>query len=63
VVAEGVETDEQRQFLAELGCDQYQGYLCSRPLPAADFASFVVARGLCIPMPMEPATAAVCLAM
>jgi diguanylate cyclase len=56
VVAEGVETSEQMQFLAELGCDQYQGYLCSPPLPADEFASLVIARRLCIPMHAEPAT-------
>ena len=39
VVAEGVETEAQRALLAELGCDQWQGYLCSRPLPAVDFAA------------------------
>lgn len=33
VVAEGVETEDQRKTLAELGCDQMQGYLISRPLP------------------------------
>jgi diguanylate cyclase len=37
VVAEGVETDSQRNELRRLGCDIYQGYLCSRPLPAASF--------------------------
>lgn len=52
VVAEGVETSEQMQFLAGLGCEQYQGYLCSPPLPAAEFGRFVVAERLCMPMPV-----------
>jgi diguanylate cyclase (GGDEF)-like protein len=33
VVAEGVETEDQRKVLADLGCDQMQGFLISRPLP------------------------------
>ncbi len=37
LIAEGVETEEQRACLAELGCDAYQGYLFSRPVPAQDF--------------------------
>jgi len=40
VVAEGVETEEQRRFLAAHGCDQMQGYLLSRPVPAADCLRF-----------------------
>ena len=37
VIAEGVENEGQRAFLAARGCDAYQGYLFSRPLPIADF--------------------------
>lgn len=37
VVAEGVETEEQFQFLAAHQCEEVQGFLISRPLPAADF--------------------------
>ena len=33
VVAEGVETEEQAAILLELGCDEMQGYLISRPVP------------------------------
>jgi EAL domain-containing protein (putative c-di-GMP-specific phosphodiesterase class I) len=35
VVAEGVETEEQRELLRALKCDRIQGYLASKPLPAA----------------------------
>jgi diguanylate cyclase (GGDEF)-like protein len=37
VVAEGVETEEQLRFLSLLHCDEWQGYLCSKPLPAEAF--------------------------
>ncbi len=36
VVVEGVETEEQRDLLHELGCDEIQGFLISTPVPAAD---------------------------
>ena len=37
VVAEGVETSAQREFLAAQGCQSFQGFLVSRPVPAAEF--------------------------
>jgi EAL domain-containing protein (putative c-di-GMP-specific phosphodiesterase class I) len=41
VVAEGVETPAQLDFLKLTGCDEYQGYHFSRPLPAADFEALI----------------------
>ncbi|MFT5760655.1 MAG: diguanylate cyclase (GGDEF)-like protein/PAS domain S-box-containing protein [Alteromonadaceae bacterium] len=37
VIAEGIETEEQRKLLLDSGCDYGQGYLFSRPIPADDF--------------------------
>ena len=37
VIAEGVETEEQRDYLARLGCHAYQGFLFSRPLQMEEF--------------------------
>jgi EAL domain-containing protein (putative c-di-GMP-specific phosphodiesterase class I) len=41
VIAEGVETEAQRRFLADNGCTRFQGYLLGRPMPLADFCAFV----------------------
>ena len=43
-VAEGVESDEQLQFLQSRDCDKYQGYLCSRPAPPELFANLLKRR-------------------
>jgi len=45
VVAEGVETEAQRALLAAQGCDAYQGYLFSRPLPATEFEALLQRHG------------------
>ena len=46
VLAEGVETEEQLAFLKAQGCDLYQGYLKSHPLPAEDFVALLRSSGL-----------------
>ena len=43
VIAEGVETEQQRDLLKEMGCDYAQGYLYSRPIPAHEFQAMLEA--------------------
>ena len=50
VIAEGVETEEQRAFLAAIECDYAQGYLFAKPMPQGDFEALLAA-GALIPAP------------
>jgi diguanylate cyclase (GGDEF)-like protein len=45
MTAEGIETRAQYEFLRDAGCDAGQGYFISRPLPAAEFASWLLRHG------------------
>ena len=49
VVAEGVETEEQAAMLMQLGCDQMQGYLISRPIPPEDVSGLLRQRNSSAP--------------
>jgi diguanylate cyclase (GGDEF)-like protein len=44
VIAEGVETEDNLKRLSDLGCDEIQGYLLSKPLPAAEATAFLAGR-------------------
>jgi EAL domain-containing protein (putative c-di-GMP-specific phosphodiesterase class I) len=46
VVAEGVETNEQEAVLRAQHCDEIQGYLISKPVPAAEFGAFLASHNL-----------------
>lgn len=41
VIAEGVETEAQREFLERRGCQAFQGYLFARPMPIGEFESLL----------------------
>lgn len=41
VVAEGIENTNQLKYLQQIGCDEAQGFLLARPMPAENFAEFV----------------------
>ena len=45
-VAEGIETPEQGEFMRQIGCERFQGYLYSRPISAEEFAGFWVTHQL-----------------
>jgi predicted signal transduction protein with EAL and GGDEF domain len=49
VIAEGVETDAERSFLQEQGCQEIQGYLVGRPLPISSYAELTGG----LPLPRE----------
>jgi EAL domain-containing protein (putative c-di-GMP-specific phosphodiesterase class I) len=44
VIAEGVETPEQLQFLKNNDCDHYQGYYFSKPLPIEEFEALLISQ-------------------
>nr|WP_321444130.1 EAL domain-containing protein [uncultured Cohaesibacter sp.] len=41
VIAEGVENEQQRDFLQSIGCNEFQGYLFARPMPQEQYEDFV----------------------
>jgi diguanylate cyclase len=50
IVAEGVETIEQQEFLTRLGCSALQGFLLGRPMAADHFLNTVIASGAAAPL-------------
>ena len=47
ITAEGIETQEQIQFLQELECNEGQGYICSKPLPNEQFVELLTNNRVC----------------
>jgi EAL domain-containing protein (putative c-di-GMP-specific phosphodiesterase class I) len=45
VIAEGVETNDQRSLLKQIGCNEAQGYLFARPMPAEDIGPWLANQG------------------
>jgi PAS domain S-box-containing protein len=54
VIAEGVETEAQRDFLARHNCDAFQGYLFSPPIPADQFHAFIASRAAAVAKAAAP---------
>ena len=44
VIAEGIETTDQAAFLRKENCEEAQGFLYAKPLPAAEFETFLETR-------------------
>ncbi|SDF41805.1 putative bifunctional diguanylate cyclase/phosphodiesterase [Limimaricola pyoseonensis] len=53
-LAEGVETEGEREMLSRLGCDHLQGFGIARPMPRQDTADWIRARQSTAPIPIRP---------